>query len=648
MTSCYLFQFNTENLSMQINLDEDQNINLSILGYMNNNYIADSDSIFFENIWNNTDLKYQFLENSIKEYIYLKSHDSPKEFKFKLECNGTPTINNGDLLFINNNDELIYSIEKPFIIKDNKKYDYDGIINHTFDPESNIYTVKLGNVANELFPLIIDPNFNFPSSKYAKGEVYSGISKAKSIIVGSDPDGQPLEFSNKIIYTDKPNEILGSDLVTFNKEVNVFLDLFKKDNTKNLNINSITVAGINNFKNLFDIQTSSITENIEVQLSAILLYIDRSKKNEDYSVYFSFNQIPPDFISITNKISLVKEARSTESLGDEYGVLSGASSNNLKFNFSYTAPENMDNLDYALIKIENIIEHNLKGKTITTTKTNFIYLQFTNNISTIDFDFRNNSAKTDFINSDLYLPSHNRGLVIIDSSLGIVRILDEDSGLPSNALNVYCANRIGTIDDPRGLLLCTEDGIYYFCNKPIGDASSVNKNDRPDFTLDPYKEPTIYGKPIKVSNLEIIDFVMSDIFLFLLTKDNKILNFTYKTFLYNLINKPLNINSSNNINKTLNIIDLSEINDRYILENDDKINLFSNSNFFDKENNIQYNSPYMPKIDGGPLKLLPICVNSDNRFLSDRDSIMESAYFTNEQKKLYGITVLYNQNEVVE
>lgn len=647
MTSCYLFQFNTDNLSMQINLKDDTIIDISILDYKNNDYEVNDNNLFFKEIWNNSDLEYKFLEDSIKENIYLKSPDCPREFKFKLNCTGKPIIDNGNILFINENGELIYSIQKPFIIKDEKVYDYEEIVSHNFDSSSNIYSIKLHEISESLFPLIIDPNFLFPSSKYAKGSVYGGISKTKTIVVGSNINNQPLDFSNKIAHLDKPNEIIGSDLVTFNRNVNVFLDLFKKDGAKNLNINSITISSSNHFKNLFDNQYSSINENTEVQLSAILMYIMRSEPDKEYSIYFDFKKIPPNTISITNNVSLVLDSRSTDSLPDQYGVLSEISSNNNnRFDFTYTAPSDMEDLEYVLIKIDSIIEHTLNGEAVKTVKTSFIYLQFINNLYDFEFEFKNNSAKLDFINSDLYLPTNNRGLVIIDSSLGIIRTIDENSLLPTNALDVYCANRIGTLEDPKGLLLCTEDGIYYFCNKPIGNPNSENQSERPDFKLDPYREPTIYGIPIKISNLKIIDFIMSDIFLFLLTKDSKILKFTYKTFLYNLINKPLNIN--NELNTTSNgIIDLSNINDRYIELNEDKINVFHISNFFDKENNIQYNSPYMPKEDFGPKKLLPIAVDSDNRFLqSSERSIMESAYFTHEQKKLYGFTVLYNQKEV--
>lgn len=649
MTSQYLFKINVDQPELELLLDNEESITVKAIDYISCEYECGDDFIIFNNIWQDTNLEYRFLNDEIKENIYLKNSSAPKNFKFNLSGYNKVINKDGDFIFIGKDNTISYIIRRPFVIDNQENIiDDSQIINHTFNKKTGAYTVHIIGLKEEQYPIIIDPNFIFPNSHSAEGEVVGAVAKRHMFIIGSDSQKSIMPMSNKIEYEDGHTEILGSDAITFHRNVNVCLNLMEGGEDDKPNISSIKIIGEHKTKTLFNSNNIDVTVDFNNSITPILLYVNKNLHNEQT---YSFTLKLDDSIksaksySVTAGLVLSSDAPYLDDIS--YGSISEpeAKNNGLEYLITYKRPQNTPAAaGGVLLRVDTSIVYEIDDRDVTILKPAYAYIQYANYIIKDHFIFKENASKNDFMNADCYLPTQNRGLVVIDTSLGIIRTIDQNNGLPQDGLDVYCALRIGTPEDPRGLLVCTKSGLFYYCDKPFGNPVGETPEERCDFRLDPFKEPAIYEKPIKIWSKQIIDAIMSGPHLFLLDVNGEIYHFATKLFLNNIV-------TTIYLNLTFDPYDLTPVLDQlfdgyYGFE----IRPF-HPNSFQYKNSVsedfqKYQSIYRPDPLNPPTKLHPIFVRADHPTLQGNIPL-ESVYFEGEIKKLYGMTVLYKQKEDV-
>lgn len=146
-----IIDLQNKNYKLKIDLLNKNNINIKTL----------KNSISYNNIFDNIDLKYELLNNKVKEYIILKDKKYlPNEITFKIDTN-LEVIKQDNLILLKDNNDIIYKIETPYYIDNNKKTNNN--LDYILERKNNFYylTIKLDKNylqdENTIFPVIIDP-----------------------------------------------------------------------------------------------------------------------------------------------------------------------------------------------------------------------------------------------------------------------------------------------------------------------------------------------------------------------------------------------------------------------------------------------------------------------------------------------------------
>lgn len=121
----------------------------------------ENNSIYYLDILNNIDLRYEIINNVVKEEIILKNKNTlPDNITFKIDTNLNIEKQN-DLILLKDNFDIIYKIEKPYFIDGNKNINDN--LNYDLEEKNGIYylTINLDKTYlqdnNTIFPVIIDP-----------------------------------------------------------------------------------------------------------------------------------------------------------------------------------------------------------------------------------------------------------------------------------------------------------------------------------------------------------------------------------------------------------------------------------------------------------------------------------------------------------
>lgn len=122
-------------------------------------------SVTYNNISDNTDLQYIVTPNSIKENIIVSNKESVKDtYAFTFETNGlnAEKLDDGSILFKNNNGDVKFNIPRPVMTDANFEFSYDidvsltenanGTVTLEYAPSSDWTSSN-----NRVYPIIIDP-----------------------------------------------------------------------------------------------------------------------------------------------------------------------------------------------------------------------------------------------------------------------------------------------------------------------------------------------------------------------------------------------------------------------------------------------------------------------------------------------------------
>ena len=122
-------------------------------------------SVKYSDIADNTDLQYIVTPNSIKENIIVSNKESVKDtYAFTFETNGlnAEKLDDGSILFKNNNGDVKFNIPRPVMTDANFEFSYDIDVSLTENANGTV-TLEYAPSAdwtssnNRVYPIIIDP-----------------------------------------------------------------------------------------------------------------------------------------------------------------------------------------------------------------------------------------------------------------------------------------------------------------------------------------------------------------------------------------------------------------------------------------------------------------------------------------------------------
>lgn len=636
---------------IRINLKNNKFLQIKFLGHKDIDVKHGESFVEYGNIWDNIDIRLDMQDDSLKESIRVKNKYCRQSLQFKIRSNLNVLIVDDKIAFVDSNKNIAFYFEKPFIILKNESVFKDNqSISHFYDRKRNVYSIKFASFNESDYPIIIDPTVVFRNEKNqpAQSENVGSSQFANLYLTGTNARGDDLGFSN-LLTRDKDGNYLsepivnGSDIVSFNRKVLAKMD-FLSGSTDNINIESINVFGGNKISNVFT------PENIEiplfVKLTPNLLYVPffynpdkgniRMKKKDKYVFNIRLSENINQFDSYNISYALVAHSLDDPIKTLERGSCSKEScgKEEVGCNIIYIPPLSKPILyDYVLLRIIVDITFSTGDIKKTISRSLYSYIQFIDEMPLEyleDFAFVKNRAKNDAVNGDFYAPTSNRGLVVIDGSLGVVRTIDMHNGLDSKEdLNILSVTRMGSIEKhtpstfPRGtsiyarlykgLLVSTAGGTYYYDTKP-------------------YEEPATYSNPYKVSNKSFVDMVMSGPYLWLLSSDRVTI---YRIGYKHLINYIVNF--SKMLNSPISVATMIDA----ILDSSSH-QPFHADNFKDGVN--QYASILSISSGGVPEKMMPISILPNIGVSSS--SSASSIYSTSQYIYWNGISILYKDKDL--
>jgi len=599
MTTKYLFQTIPNIPKAELFLPERTRITLEFIDGNTSKYTATDDHITYTDMWLDTDVTYDFGPQEIKETIIANSSKSPMTYKFRIEGFNHYNIQDGMILFFNAEHKLLYYIKKPFaILADGTVVEDHNSIQHSFCKESNIYTINIKKFADDLYPIMIDPTFGFDNiENIIESSSVGAINNSQVFLTGSNNEFSQLEYSNTL----EDNTLLGSDIVTFHRNINTHLE-FLSGSDSIQDIFSVKIYGKDKVTTVLDSSTKELI--LTATLSPVLLFaMVGDENNSSYTFKIKFSDSIREASSVFITTDLITDINGSAVVDSSLGVITQQptknTANDTQYDIVYSPPATIPEArDNVLLRATISVSFTFGNKTTTINKYLYSFIQLSSSISLEPFSFAPNATKRDFINSDLYAPTSNRGLVILDVSLGIIRVIDQNKGLITpDQLNVTCAGRIGKITDSpaKGILVCTKAGVYYYTNNP-------------------FEEPSSYLNPIKISNKVMVDFLMADNHLFFLEENGTIYRINYRHLL-------LYATNSSDISGTIDAL----------LDTNGK-QPFHLTNFSPQP------SPYDVISGTPPTKLLPISVKSDYPAAT-----LSTVYTGGANANWNGVAVLYQE-----
>ncbi len=157
-------------LSFETN-DKGVSMDYRLLGASSTTGIPDKNKITYPNIFNDVDLQYYVLDNTLKESFIIKSN-SLSELSFELFIDQASLDHDKDgniYVYDINTNETLWYITKPFLVDAAGNYNY----NVDYSLNNNIITVKLdsGYMANAKYPVVLDPSSVINATPEPEGSV---------------------------------------------------------------------------------------------------------------------------------------------------------------------------------------------------------------------------------------------------------------------------------------------------------------------------------------------------------------------------------------------------------------------------------------------------------------------------------------------
>jgi hypothetical protein len=600
MISKYLFKSYIDRPQTDLYLENNEKISVLFVDSNQVKFEAASKQIAYFDIWKNVDIVYDFEEKEIKETIILKNEECQDSFCFDISGYSNYTYVEDSFHFFGASGQYLYGIDRPFLILSNGEKNFESV-RHKIDGQRYIIKINKSLFKKEDYPILIDPTMSFypnMADSYVDGEIVGGAKKAQVFITGSNQFYEKLAYSNTL--QGQPKTLLGSDKVTFHKNVNTYIDFIDTSATLQ-DIYSIKISSKEKVTTIYDEDSGRI--QVSMSLSPAMKYVINGQIQYEFMLTFS-NSISqaselksPIAKLVINKDGLLP----SEDVGIIIQQPTLEENSQTKYKIIYSSPQNLpENETEIILEVKVEFSFISGAKTTTVIEKLYSYIEIVSAISKVPFSFRENASKTDFINGDFYAPTTNRGLVIIDSSMGIVKNLEYNGGLlTEDELNVICAGRIGTYNDPYGVLVCTEGGAFIY-------------------NSDPYEEPVSFKSNMKkkISSKKIIDFAMSGNNLFLLEDIGTVYRIDYRHIM-------AIVGDGSDYSSTIDGLFATKFNQP-----------FRGNNFY-----AGYLTPYTPDPDGLPQKILTIDINADYPIYD-----IESVYFDGSNKKWEGISLMYRDS----
>lgn len=209
----FKIEFNDSNQPLQINISY-KNKKLSLIPKETDNIVTgnynqkkllqdnSSNSIIYEEIYINTNLKYQVLSNQLKESIILKNSTSKNRFKYDINTSLMLVLNEDNTISFMDNEIECFKIEKPYMF-DSKNVYSESI---KYELKKTIYGYELIidvdkewlNDKYRSYPVVIDPTIT---------NVQSSSSVIDTYIFDGDENSTTYNQPYLYVGTDKSNVI---------------------------------------------------------------------------------------------------------------------------------------------------------------------------------------------------------------------------------------------------------------------------------------------------------------------------------------------------------------------------------------------------------------------------------------------------------
>lgn len=120
----------------------------------------DDKCFYLENIWKNTNLRYDIKKTSIKESIYIDNIEASHTFKFKIKTNLNISYKNNKIVILDNNSNKIFEFNAPFIINKTGKTSYEDT-SIIFNRNDYSYILKVNKLKEDDYPIVVDPTIDW-------------------------------------------------------------------------------------------------------------------------------------------------------------------------------------------------------------------------------------------------------------------------------------------------------------------------------------------------------------------------------------------------------------------------------------------------------------------------------------------------------
>lgn len=206
---------------------EEKWVNLKLVNAMPTGVYYESRRYVFNECFSNIDVEYIIQEDNIKENIIIKQPTELRKFSFTLKMGGVKVAKdeNNNIIFLDKNtNEIIYFLEKPFIIdslgKKSESVQYELSNNGEFDVISIVINDE-EFMREAMYPIIIDPsifvqNDNSRIKTYFFDSGFNDVSRQNFRIQQRDNGICAIQFGELEDMKNLNFEINKKAIVTFN------------------------------------------------------------------------------------------------------------------------------------------------------------------------------------------------------------------------------------------------------------------------------------------------------------------------------------------------------------------------------------------------------------------------------------------------
>lgn len=598
MPTKYLVKFQPSEANLEICLDANRSVSVMPCNTTAHSCVFSGTTAVYKNLWNDVDVEYKISDSQLKENIYIQSQDGAHELEFKISGYGLCFYDSGDIHFFCNQRSFLYTIQAPFLLLANGELIRDASsIRHVFCEKTGSYKIQIGTFPADCYPILVDPTFNFdaPDNYFEPENIFGGASKGKLILSGFDEAGV-LKLDPSGIEQHGDKLIRNGDAITFNSKINAYLEFL--DGSDDINeITYVKVRGRDKVKTVLSDSQNNL-EEFQASLSPAFLYakVDATRQNQ-YKIKLTLSENTKNAKSLSVN-SEIKAPTTQLPYGTLLNPAGTQGADKTSYTFTFETPA-VQSFHRGVMTFHTVVTavFSLGGQDKTLTHELYSFVQLVTETNKEPFNFREDSGKVDPINGDYYAPTTNRGLVIIDVSLGSAVLVDSQCFLSDT--NVYCAGRVNIYTDQQstssttsgGIMICTTNGIYFFYSPPFAQTIMLPQNS---------------SEMKRISGMKIIDFTISGTNVFMLGEMGEVYRVGYLQLLSAIASGKVDTD------------------------------VFNTTQMPFHESNALSSTVYAPAADGLPQKILPIAIRAETSHSS-----YSTAYFTAGSDRWKGAALIY-------